>query len=181
MNRLPWIMAAMWLAARFVAGKFLTLENARNFGVLSNVLLILILIFLTVYFKYKVPREERPTFISDMKDCMRSALKYVFGVVLSIAVYYSFLTNDIQTIRQARIEAFNAEIASDENFARIRSEHPELKDQTREQLMETNKANVERYISVQVQILGGVLALTFVSVMYSLLAVFFWRSMVKRI
>lgn len=181
MNRLPWIMAAMWLAARFVAGKFLTLENARNFGVLSNVLLILILIFLTVYFKYKVPREERPTFLSDMKDSMKSALKYVLGVVLAIAVYYSVLSNDIQVLRQSRIEAFNEEISSDDNLAKIRSEHPELKDHTREQLVETNKENVERYISVQAQILGGVLALTFVSVMYSLLAVFFWRSMVKKL
>jgi hypothetical protein len=55
-------MAAMWLVARVIAGKFMGIENAKNFGVLSNVLLILIFIFLSVYFKYKNYTGERPTF-----------------------------------------------------------------------------------------------------------------------
>ncbi len=181
MKLLPFIMAAMWLAARVVAGKFMGIENAKNFGVLSNVLLILILIFLTVYFKYKSLSGERPTFLEDLKDCMKSALKYVVTAVAAIALYYGVLCNDIQTIREARITTFNTEMQSDENLAKLKSEHPEVKDQTREQLMETNRTNVERYVSVQMQILGGLLALTFVSFMYSLLAVFFWRSVVKRI
>jgi len=173
-------MAAMWLVARVIAGKFMGIENAKNFGVLSNVLLILILIFLSVYFKYKNYTGERPTFLSDLKDSMKAALKYVLAAVAAIAFYYGVLSNDVQTIREARINSFTTEMQSDENLAKIKSEHPELKDQTREQLIATNTANVERYVSVQMQVLGGLLALTFVSFMYSLLAVFFWRSVVKR-
>jgi hypothetical protein len=111
---------------------------------------------------------------------MKAALKYVLAAVAAIAFYYGVLSNDVQTIREARINSFTTEMQSDENLAKIKSEHPELKDQTREQLIATNTANVERYVSVQMQVLGGLLALTFVSFMYSLLAVFFWRSVVKR-
>lgn len=171
----------MWLVTRFIAGKTMSIEIARNFGVLSNVLLILILIFLTVYFKYKLLAGERPTFMSDIKDCMKIALKYVLAATLGIALYYGFLGNDIQTLREARVAAFTEEIASEEKLASLKANHPELKDQTREQLLQTNKEAVERYISVQAQVMGALLALTFVSLMYSLLAVFFWRSVVKRI
>jgi hypothetical protein len=178
---LPFIMAAMWLVARVIAGKFMGIENAKNFGVLSNVLLILILIFpFGVFQIQKLHGRKAFTFLSDLKDSMKAALKYVLAAVAAIAFYYGVLSNDVQTIREARINSFTTEMQSDENLAKLKSEHPELKDQTREQLIATNTANVERYVSVQMQVLGGLLALTFVSFMYSLLAVFFWRSVVKR-
>jgi uncharacterized Fe-S radical SAM superfamily protein PflX len=181
MKRLPWIMAAMWLAARFAAGKFLDIETAKNFGVLSNVLMILILIFLSIYFKYKNYTGERPSFFEDLKHCMKTAMKYVIGAVLAIALYYGVLSDDVQTIRRARIEALDKELQNEEFVNKIKSQRPEYKDMTVEQLRQTNIENVETIISVKAQISGGLLALTFVSLMYSLLAVFFWRSIVKKL
>lgn len=181
MKFLPWAMAAMWLIARVIASQFLSIENAKNFGVLSNVLLILILIFLSIYYKYKTVTAERPGFFEDLKDCMKSALKYVMAVIAALALFYGVISNDVQVIRQARISAFEQDISTDEGLDKLKREHPEIKDKSREELLLTNKESVERYVSVQAQILGGLVALTFVSLAYSLLAVFFWRTVVKRI
>lgn len=173
-------MAGMWLAARLIAAQFMTIENAKNFGVLSNVLLILILIFLTVFFKYKTLGQKLPTFLEDLKDCMKSAMKYVLGAVAAIALFYGVLSDDVQKIRETRINTFNTEIQDEANFNKIRTEHPELKDMTREQLIQTNTENVERYVSVHMQIIGSLLALTFVSFAYALLAVLLWRGFMLR-
>ncbi len=173
-------MAGMWLIARVIAAQLMTIENAKNFGVLSNVLLILILIFLTVFYKYKLKTVEKSTFLDDLKDSMKSAMKYVIGAIAAIALFYGLLSNDVETIRNSRISTFNAEIQDDANFTKIKAEHPELKDMTKEQLMQTNQENVERYVSLHMQIIGSLLALTFVSFAYSLLAVVIWRGFMLR-
>lgn len=180
MKKLPWIMAAMWLVSRVIASKFMSIEYAKNFGVLSNVLLILILIFVTVFYKYKAKGQDTPSFLEDLKDCMKTAMKYVIGAVAGIALFYGILSNDVQSIRESRIQLFNTEVQDDANYEKLKSEHVELKDMTKEQLMQTNKENVERYVSVHMQIIGGLLALTFVSFAYSLLAVLLWRGFMLR-
>lgn len=174
-------MAGMWFAARIIAGKTMEIGNAKNFGVLSNILLILILIFLSIFYRYRKLGQETSSFFEDLRDCMKPALKYVLGVVVFIAVYYAFVSNDLQTLQEAHIQAFNEGIAIQENLAKFRSEHPELKDQTVEQLMQANKENVERNSSLHINIIGALLALTFVSLAYSLLAVVIWRVFVKRL
>ncbi len=181
MKLLPWIMAIMWLGARYTARQFMSVENAVSFGVLSNILLIVILIFLVVYYKYKTLAGERPSFFEDFKDCMKVAMKYVIGATAAIFIYYGFLTNDVQTIRDARITNFNESINTDAGLSNLKTENPQLKNSTREQLIQTNKENVERFVSTNVQVLMGLFALVVVSLIYSLLAVFFWRSIVKRI
>jgi hypothetical protein len=171
----------MWFISRIAAWKLMTIENAKNFGVLSNVLLILILIFLTIYFKYRTNLQERPSFLEDLKDSMKSAMKYVLGVSAGITLFYGAISNDVATIRQARITAFNEGIQSEENFNKLKSENLELKDMTREQIIQKNTENVERFVSIHMQVLGGLLALTFVSLVYSMMAVMFWRAFVKKL
>jgi hypothetical protein len=181
MNRLPWIMAGMWFIARFIAGKTMEIGGAKNFGVLSNILLILILIFLAIFYRYKKLGQESSSFFEDLKTCMKPALKYVLAVVACIALYYGVLSDDLQVLRNAHITAFNEGILVEENLVKFRSEHPELKEMSVEQLMQTNKENVERNASLHINIIGALLALTFVSLAYSLLAVFFWRMLVKKL
>jgi hypothetical protein len=181
MNKLPWIMAGMWFAARIIAGKMMEIGNAKNFGVLSNILLILILIFLAIYYRYRNLGQNTSSFFEDLKECMKPALKYVLAAVALIGLYYGVLSNDLQTLREAHVQAFNEGILVEENLTKFRAEHPELKDYSVEQLMQANKENVERNASLHINIIGALLALTFVSLAYSLLAVLIWRVMVKRL
>lgn len=174
-------MAGMWFIARIIAGIWMEIGGAKNFGVLSNILLILILIFLAIFYRYRKLGQQTSFFFEDLKECMKPALKYVLAVVACIAVYYGMMSDDLEVLRNAHITAFNEGIQSEENLAKFRIEHPELKDLSVEQLMQTNKENVERNASLHINIIGALLALTFVSLAYSLLAVFFWRVLVKKL
>lgn len=173
-------MAFFWLAARIAVGRFMDIESAKNFGVLSNVLLVLILIFITVYNKYKAQPSERPTFLADVKDCMKVAMQYVVGSTLAIGLYYGLASNDIEVIRSERIKMFSEEIATDEGLQKFYEAVPAEKGTSREDLMKKNQENVETFVSTKTQVVGGFVTLTFVSFVYALLAVLIWRTIMKR-
>ena len=69
MKWLPWTMAAMWLVARYSVRQFvgMSVENAHTFGVLSNVLLIVILVFVAIYHVYKTSPARPRSFFDDFK------------------------------------------------------------------------------------------------------------------
>ncbi|MFN0030799.1 MAG: hypothetical protein ACKVOR_01420 [Flavobacteriales bacterium] len=181
MRLLPWILAVMWLAARYVARQFMSIENAQSFGVLSNILIIVILIFLAIYNKYKSVGAERPTYFEDFKYCMKVAMNYVIGAIAAILLYYGLLTRDIDDKRQSSMEAFAIAISTDDGLAQCKVQWPQYALKTREQILDSKRSDVETFLSVQVQVIGGLLALTMVSIVYALLAVFFWRSIVRKI
>jgi hypothetical protein len=176
----PWILAFFWLAARIAVGRFMDIESAKNFGVLSNVLLVLILIFITVYNKYKAQPAERPTFLADVKDCMKVAMKYVIGATIALGIYYGFASNDIEVIRSERIEVFSEQIATDEGLQKFYEAVPLEKGTSREDLLKKNQENVETFVSTKTQVIGGFVTLSFVSFVYTLLAVLIWRTIMKR-
>jgi hypothetical protein len=184
MKWLPWTMAAMWLIARYIVRQFvgMSVENAHTFGVLSNVLLIVILVFVAIYYAYKQDPGLSTTFFTDFKVCMKQAMKYVIGSVIAMALYYAVLCpQDLTYIRDTRVSGFNDMIQSDEGFSAFKAEHPELKEATREILIQKNNENVEKFVTVKMQLSLGLLGLTAVSLCYSLLATFFYRMFAKRI
>lgn len=156
------------------------LETAKNFGVLSNVLLVLILIFITIYNKYKTPIAERPSFLEDVKDCMKVAMKYVVGATIGIGLYYGVMSDDVQVIRAERVRMFEEQIATEEGLQKFYQEVPQEKNTSREDLKKKNIENVETFVSTKTQVLGGFVTLTFVSFVYTLLAVLIWRTVMKR-
>jgi hypothetical protein len=101
-------------------------------------------------------------------------------VIVFIGIYYAWLSDDIQELRNAYIEVFNEGIIDETNRTNFLNEHPELRDKSVEELMVMNRENVERSISVQTRIMGGSLALTFIAVAYGLLAVIIWRKFLIR-
>ncbi len=184
MKWLPWTMAAMWLAARYIVRQFvgMSVENAHTFGVLSNVLLIVILVFVAVYHAYKQDPGSSTSFFTDFKVCMKQAMKYVIGSVIAMALYYAVLCpQDLAYIRDTRVTGFTDMISTDDGLNAFKAEHPELKDATREILVQKNIENVEKFVTVRMQLSLGLLALTAVSLCYSLLATFFYRMFAKRI
>lgn len=180
MKYFPWILAFFWLVARVSAGRFMGLESAKSFGVLSNILLVLILIFITIYNKYKTPLATRPTFMEDVKDCMKVAIKYTIAATAAIGLYYGVISNDVEVLTNARIEMFEKEIASEEGLNKFHQEFPKTKDKSREELMEMNKENVATFVSVKTQIFGGFISLLIVSLIYTMMAVVIWRTIMAR-
>lgn len=156
------------------------METAKNFGVLSNVLLVLILIFITIYNKYKIPPEVKPSFLEDVKSCMLVAMKYVLGATIAIGLFYGVMSTDVEVIRSERIKMFEQQIATEEGLQKFYQEVPNEKNTSREDLIKKNIENVETFVSTKTQVVGGFVTLTFVSFVYTLLAVLIWRTVMKR-
>lgn len=180
-RHLPWILALLWLVIRFVLGENWDVEKAQNAGVLSNILFILLLVFLGINSQYRLLKGMDSSFFDDFKACMKPAMLYVLVVVTCIGVYYAWLSDDIQELRTAYIETFNAGIVDEANRMKFLAEHPDLTGKSVEELITMNRENVERNVSVQTRLIGGLLALTFIGFAYSLLAVFFWRTFVRKL
>jgi hypothetical protein len=177
---LPLILALVWLAVRWILGIKLDVESAQNAGVLINILFILLLVFLAISIQYRKLQGTPSGFLDDFKACMKPALLYVLLAVVSIGVYYAWLSDDIQELRTAYIETFNQGIQDPANLENFLNQNPGEKGKSIEELMQKNKENVERNISVQTRLMGGSLALTFIAIAYGLLAVFFWRTFVRK-
>lgn len=180
MKWLPVILALVWLAVRWILGLKLDVESAQNTGVLLNILFILLLVFLGISIHYRNLHGRVSGFLEDFKACMKPALLYVLTAVVFIGVYYAWLSDDIEELRSAYIQTFNEGIQDENNLNNFLSQHPEEKGKTVEELMQKNRDNVERNVSVQTRIMGGSLALTFIAIAYGLLAVFFWRTFVRK-
>jgi hypothetical protein len=180
MKWLPPVLALIWLVVRWSLGVRLDVESAKNTGVLLNFLFILLLVFLGISIHYRNLQGRVSGFLEDFKSCMKPALLYVLTAVVFIGVYYAWLSDDIEELRAAHIETFNEYIKDESNRTDFLSSHPEETGKTVEELMQKNREIVERNVSVQTRIMGGSLALTFVAVAYSVLAVFFWRTFVRK-
>ena len=180
MKWLPVILAMVWLVVRWSLGNRLDVESAQNTGVLLNILFILLLVFLGINLHYRNLQGRVSGFLEDFKACMKPALLYVLVAVVFIGVYYAWLSDDIQELRTAYIETFNEGIKDENNLNNFLSQHPEEKGKSVDELMQKNRDNVERNVSVQTRIMGGSLALTFIAIAYGILAVFFWRMFVRK-
>lgn len=175
-SHLPWILALIWLVVRWVVGGRLDVDSAQNVGVLTNMLFILMLVFVGINMHYRKLQGKVSGFFEDFKACMKPALLYVLPTLVFIGVYYAYIGDDIQELRIAYIETFEKGIQDEANLNTFLADHPELKGKSKEELMQMNRENVERNVSVKTRLMGGSLALTFIAFGYSLLAVFFWRT-----
>jgi len=180
LSRLPWILALVWLAVRWIIGNSLPVESAQNTGVLMNILFILLLVFLGISMHYKRLQGQPSGFFDDLKACMKPALIYVLMSVIFIGAFYAWMSDDIEELRAAYIQSFQDGIQNESNRNEFLIQHPELKGKSMDELIEMNRENVEQNVSVQTRILGSSLALTFVAFGYSILAVLFWRYFVRK-
>jgi hypothetical protein len=112
---------------------------------------------------------------------MKPAMLYVICAVVAMGIYYAWLSDDIQEFRQAKIDTFNAAIEEESSRAEALAGNAERAAKTNDQLRLEYRAEMERFISLKTLLLLGTPALTFISFAYSLLAVFFWRTFVRKL
>jgi hypothetical protein len=175
----PLFCGLVWLIGRVIVGRTAGYSEGMTYGALSNIFLILMLVFLALVFKYR-DRTTRDSFFEDVKDAMKPAMLYVLTAVLMMAVYYTVLSNEISILRAEKIDELNRLLSSPEEVATLKERYPHLRDMKGEEMYQESMANIDRNLSVSSILVGGGLALTMVSLGYALLAVFFWRTFVKR-
>lgn len=94
MNRLRQLIisfALIWIVVKM--GFFFTgnADEGLVIMVFLNLLLILLVEFFALRFKYKTITLTDSNFLDDVKSCLRSASTYVIVIVLFSVVYYNFL------------------------------------------------------------------------------------------
>ena len=170
----------VWLAFRWIIGRSLSVDSAQNAGVLSNILFILLLVFIGINAQYRRLKGQPSGFLDDLKACMKPALIYVLMSVVFIGVYYAFLSDDMEELRRAHMQAFNELIHDETKLAEYLSQYPDKVGKGSEALFQEKQNEVNQMISVQTKVMFSSIALTFASFGYSLLAVLFWRSFVRK-
>jgi hypothetical protein len=180
-RHLPWMFAVVWLLAKLYVRSLWEVDQVRTAGVLINILFVLLIVFVGIQTHYGKQKGLATSFFDDFKACMKPAMLFVICAVVSMAVYYAWLSDDIHALQQNKIETFNAAIEVESSRAEILNGNKELAAKSNEELREQFRADIERNVSLNTLLLGGTLALTFISFAYSLLAVFFWRTFVRKL
>jgi len=160
-RHLPWMFALLWLIAKLAMGSFWKVDQVRTGGVMVNILFVLLIVFVGIQTHYGKQKGLKSSFFDDFKACMKPAMLYVICVVVAIGVYYAWLSDDIRNLQQTKIETFNAAIEVESSRAEILKGNKELAAKSNDELREQFRA--------------------FISFAYSLLAVFFWRTFVRKL
>ena len=180
-RHLPWMFGLLWLIAKLAMGSFWEVDQVRTGGVLTNILFVLLIVFVGIQSHYGKQKGIKSSFFDDFKACMKPAMLYVICAVVAMGIYYAWLSDDIQEFRQAKIDTFNAAIEEESSRAEALAGNAERAAKTNDQLRLEYRAEMERFISLKTLLLLGTPALTFISFAYSLLAVFFWRTFVRKL
>ena len=180
-RHLPWMFALVWLVAKLVMRSLWDVDQVRTAGVLINILFVLLIVFVGIQTHYAKLKGLATSFFDDFKACMKPAMLFVLCAVVAMGVYYAFLSDDIAQLQQAKIDTFNAAIEVESSRAETLAGNKEREAMSNDELRALYRIEIERNISLKTLLLLGTLALTFISFTYSLLAVFFWRTFVRKL
>jgi hypothetical protein len=176
----PWYFAALWTVLRLVLRNTVGITEARNAAILINILMILTVVFLSMWFFYRQRPAPVSSFLEDVKRCVRNASMYIIGVAIGMGLYYGVMTNDIEELRNAHtlvrleeisteegLQAYVSATRSDPGISRAAAEHQIIQD-------------VHSQISLSKQLLFGIPLLLVASIFYALLTVVFWRQVLLK-
>jgi hypothetical protein len=176
----PWIMLFIWMGMRMLWGFVLypgDYDRGRTVGVLTNLLGILLVIFVAIISRYRNQGASAP-FLSDVKHALGKAMIYVAGVTLLSSLYYGYLSNELDLQRQKDIIATAQALDTEEELAAIKSSNKMLETLSRDQIYELQVERSQTFTSAKVIVSAGFIALTLSSVLYALLGVFLFRNFV---
>jgi hypothetical protein len=176
----PWFLALAWLVLRLILGKSVAIDEARNSGILTNILFLLSVIFLSMWFHFRQRPVPVSGFLEDIKRCMRDAAKYIIGAALGMGLYYGVLTDDIEQFRNAQMKARLEEVASEEgmkNYLSKTNSDPTMSRATAENAI---IQDVKNQVTLGKQISFGLPLLLIAAIFYSLLTVVFWRQVLMK-
>ena len=178
----PWICVISWAILRLSAGLAIApgdYDFGRTVGVFSNLLFILLVIFVAIVQSY-ITERDATSFLYDVKNALGKAMRYVVGVVIISTVYYSFFTNELEIKREKDVIAISQALDTEEEIAEIKKQNEMLKDLNRDQIYTSAVERASTFTRVKVISSASFIALTLVSVAYSLLGVFLFRNFLKK-
>lgn len=182
-NYSPWILALLWLGIRWICHTTILPndpDTARSIGVMANLFFIIVLMFQTLMTLYKERRSGLTgSFMSDIKRVAFPAMKYVLGAGIAITIYYTTISDELDVKRNQDYAALEATLDTPEKLQKVIAENTQLKGYTKEQIMTAAKERTDLFTNAKVVSSASFLVLIFVTLFYSLFAVFLFRNFLK--
>lgn len=179
----PWISGLVWLLLRW--GLYITIgetspDQARSIGVMINLFFIILIIFSVLMDVYRERRTGMTTtFITDLKRVLKETMKYSIAVGIMIAVFYHFVSNELELKREADYKAAALALDTDEEVAAVKKENPQLKDLSREEILDAVYARTDLFTNKKIISSASFLVTVFVSLLYSLFSVLLFRYFLR--
>ena len=177
---LPLLSATLWLILRLASREYLDVYAAMNLGVLSNILIILVIVFVSLLSHHRqINRVGVTSFLEDFKRTLKHCLIFVLAAAVSMLLYYGVFSNDINEIKSTSLTTFEMMLQDTTAKDDFIGQHQELIGKSDAELLENFKLQLESNVTVHSRVIGSVFALLLVSLAYSLLGVVIWRNYMR--
>ena len=117
--------------------------------------------------------------MSDIKRVAFPAMKYVLGAGIAITIYYTTISDELEVKRNQDYVALEATLDTPEKLQKVIAENSQLKGYSKEQIMSAAKERTDLFTNAKVVSSASFLVLIFVTLFYSLFAVFLFRNFLK--
>ena len=178
--KFPVYFALGWLAIKCILF-FSGMKDTLIIGIMVNVLFLLCAVALGLFFKKKAENYVEVNFLDDMKMAIKSGMVYV-GLMFGF-IWFFYSTIDpafINEMKEARLEAMMEEIKSEESLAKHKKENINLRDMSREDIMDVYSENLDRFNSPIFMATIALLSMMMGCFMNSLLVVILFRRVLFR-
>ncbi len=174
------LFGLVWIIAKLIF--FFAKSNIRwEAGIILNLVLLPVLIFLGIRITRKLQKEKVYVFIDDLKAGMRPAALYSLIIGVFLLIYYSRIDAVfINDLRNDRVEILEKEIDRQGGWQEFKQNDEDLIQQTREEYIEQMTENIHMIISPFSAATASIIGLMLISFLYSLLLAIYYRKVVSR-
>lgn len=178
---IPFVFAFLWFGIRFITAMVTgyDYQAGRTAGVLSNLLFILVLVFVALIVHHKNSKLPPGNFLSDLKIALKAAMKYVLSVVLIMWIFYGFISPELELHRNNSFTEIAKSLDTSEEIAAIKAQNPLLADSSPEDLEKSMRERITFFTSLNVLLPASMITLSLAAVVYGLIGVFTWRRFLR--
>lgn len=173
-------LAALWLGLRFAIGSVYNYNylEARSWGVLLNLIFVLVLFILALYRTYSKEPQIRGYF-DDFKLCLKSGVAYAVAIGIASTIYYS-TASDMVIERTTRYQKLEEALDTPEEVTAIINSNEQYKNFTKEEIQQDYIEHANTMTSVKTIVAGGISGMIICSLIYSLIVPFVFRTVMLK-
>lgn len=174
-------LGLIWFSVRIVVSKVVMPETGFQVGAFANLLILLLVIYWALRDTYGTRLPTDSHFLVDLKNTLRAGSKYVILVSALIFVNYAFFEADFLAKKVSdQVRESEAWLDAEGNYEQLLLESPQLKDKSKEELLQMKKDQIEMFNSSHTQTLFSLMALMFMNVFYAFIMVLLFRKVLYR-
>jgi hypothetical protein len=172
--------ATLWLILRFAIGHYHDYNylESRSWGILLNLIFIVVLFFLVLYKTYSKEPQIR-SYFDDFKLCLKSGIAYSVAITVAIGIYYTS-SNDLSIKRTADYNSIIEALDTPEKVAAIKSANKDYENFTKEEIQQKRIESTNFGTSVKNAMLLSLASLVFCALIYSLILPFVFRTVMLK-